>query len=100
MVDAVTKERNERFKRICQRAEEMWERAGRPMDKHDVFWEAAMTEIDAGVPASHDQPAIILQEPLFSRAVTAIDHITRRTGDSPVVERYPRKGVKMHSSRL
>lgn len=43
----MTKERNERFKRICQRAREMWESEGRPIGSHDVFWLKAMAEVDA-----------------------------------------------------
>jgi len=94
----MTKERNERFKRICQRTQEMWVRAGRPMDKHDLYWEAAMIEIDADQSAPHDPPGMILQGSLLSRGVTAIDDMTWGTCGS--AERYPRKGVKMHSSRL
>lgn len=79
----MTKERNERFKRICQRAHEIWESEGRPLGSHDVFWLAAMAEIDATspdslMPSTGDTP--------MSRAVMAMDDLASEQ--------------KMHISRL
>lgn len=89
----MTKERNERFMKICQRARELWESAGRPAGKHGEFWLAAMAEVDASAPSS----AHIILEPasLLSRAVAAMDD----TISQPVKQRSS-AGVKMHSSRM
>lgn len=88
----MTRERNERFKKICQLAREMWESEGRPADRHDVLWLKAMAEIDA---ASPDQPGFQAEISLLSRAVTAMDDIVTQA-----VEHVPSEAVKMHSSRL
>ncbi|WP_142848164.1 DUF2934 domain-containing protein [Telmatospirillum sp. J64-1] len=40
--------RNEQVRR---RAYELWEKAGRPPDRHDEFWFEAERQIDEGQPA-------------------------------------------------
>jgi len=96
----MTKERNERFKRICQRAQELWESEGRPTDRGDAFWLAAMAEVDAGAWALHDQPAPE-KVPLLSRVVEALDDTAPQLGhEFWATECDPQRGVKMHNSRL
>lgn len=88
----MTKERNERYKRICQRVREMWESEGRPLGSHDVFWLRAMAEVDA---ASPDDATPSKEIAPMSRAVVAMDDLATKA-PKPV----PPKAVKMHSSRL
>lgn len=91
----MTKERNERFKQICQRARELWETEGRPPVKHDEFWLAAMAEVDAGKPLSEQSPTAPELASLLSQAVAAIDKSVPQT-----VKQHTSTRIKMHSSRL
>ena len=92
----MTKELNERFHRILQRAHEIWENEGRPFNQHEELWHRAMVEIDALASAPYEQPAGG-EVSLVLRAASAIENIAPKPERTSLMKRP--KFFKMHSSK-
>lgn len=92
----MTNEFNERFHRICQRARELWESDGRPLNKHEELWQRAMIEIDAMPFGPPEKPAADDTSSL-SRAATTIKNISTRPERNSLMKRPT--FFKMHSSK-
>jgi hypothetical protein len=82
----MTKERNERFARLCRRACEIYEAEGRPHGRHEIHWQMAIEQIDAEDQAAENGPAGGNADAMLSRAVQAVEHIVAegsREGERP-----------------
>ncbi len=75
----MTRERNERFMRICKRARELWEDDGRPLDRHDYHWLLAMQQIDAEDQIPSARRGSASHPPtIFSHAIEAMENVVRQ----------------------
>jgi hypothetical protein len=97
----MTKERNERFARLCRRACEIYEAEGRPHGRHEAHWLMAIQQIDAEDQAAEKAPAGRNADAMLSRAVQAVEHIvseSAREGERPE-RRLLARHYKPRSSR-
>ncbi|OQM76368.1 hypothetical protein BFN67_14675 [Pseudaminobacter manganicus] len=96
----MTRERNERFARLCRRACEIYEAEGRPHGRQDVHWLLAIQQIDAEDKAAEEAPGSPIADAILSRAVQAMEHIaTESTEQSEKADRRLLTGYKVRSSR-